>query len=56
MAANMEAPKRGLQYEGEAGEIRDDAFHGTTFSNALNIPKTGFIPHLGIAGVGSYFD
>jgi hypothetical protein len=38
------------------GEVRDDAFHGTTLSNALNILKVGFIPHLGIAGVGAYFD
>ena len=56
MTKNAEGPKCGLQYEGETGEIRYDAFHGTTLANALNILKMGFTPHLGIAGVGSYFD
>lgn len=48
--------KRGLQYEGQPGSIRDDAFHGTTLENALKIKAQGFLPRLGIAGVGCYFD
>ena len=56
MTTGTENPKRRLQYEGATGEVRDDAFHGTTFSNALNILRVGFTPHLGIAGIGSYFD
>jgi len=45
-----------LMYEGEPGEIRTDAYHGTNLTSALSILESGFIPHLGIAGVGVYFD
>ncbi|MGH7456463.1 MAG: hypothetical protein ACRENG_34260 [bacterium] len=45
-----------LEYEGESSNIRDDAFHGTTLQNALMIREQGFLPRLGIAGVGCYFD
>ena len=43
-------------YKGEPGEIRTDAYHGTNLTSALSILESGFIPHLGIAGVGVYFD
>jgi hypothetical protein len=43
-----------LQYEGESGDIRDDAFHGTTLRNALKIRKQGFLPQLGIAGRNTF--
>lgn len=43
-------------YEGESGKKRTDAFHGTTLQNALKIREHGFLPRLGIAGVGCYFD
>jgi len=56
MSQALNDPKRGLQYEGEAGDIRDDAFHGTTLENALKIKEQGFLPRLGIAGVGCYLD
>ena len=42
--------------EGEPGEVRTDAYHGTNLTSALSILSTGFIPHLEIAGVGVYFD
>ncbi|MFQ6039348.1 MAG: hypothetical protein ACE5PV_00725 [Candidatus Poribacteria bacterium] len=42
--------------EGEPDEIRTDAYHGTDLTSALSILSTGFIPRLGIAGVGVYFD
>lgn len=45
-----------LQHEGASGDIRDDAFHGTTLQNALKIREQGFLPRLGIAGAGCYFD
>jgi len=45
-----------LSYDGEPGDIRDDAFHGTRRENALKIKQQGFLPRLGIAGVGCYFD
>jgi hypothetical protein len=45
-----------LEYEGESSDIRDDAFHGTTLQNALKIREHGFLPRLGIAGIGCYFD
>ncbi len=45
-----------LEYQGEPGEIRADAYHGTNRTNALNIFNRGFIPHLGIAGIGVYVD
>lgn len=48
--------KFNLKYEGAPGNIRDDAFHGTTLQNALKIREQGFLPRLGIAGVGCYFD
>ncbi|MBM3225712.1 MAG: hypothetical protein FJZ47_18200 [Candidatus Tectomicrobia bacterium] len=35
---------------------REDAYHGTHLDNALRIRQQGFIPHLGIAGTGCYFD
>lgn len=37
-------------------EIRQDAFHGTTLSNALSIVKEGFRKSRGILGTGAYFD
>ncbi len=46
----------GLNYEGETGEIRTDAYHGTDLASAESILRSGFIPQLGIAGVGAYFD
>jgi hypothetical protein len=48
--------KHEVKYEGETGDIRNDAFHGTTLQNALKIREQGFLPRLGIAGVGCYFD
>ena len=55
-----------LTYVGAPGEIRKDAFHGTTLQNALKIrqkatddfvlPQSGFRPAIGIAGMGCYFD
>ncbi|MBI1923920.1 hypothetical protein HYR99_06680 [Candidatus Poribacteria bacterium] len=45
-----------LNYEGITGEIRTDAYHGTDLASAVSILQSGFIPQLGIAGVGAYFD
>jgi len=45
-----------LEYEGESGDIRNDAFHGTTLQNGLKIREQGFLSRLGIAGGGCYFD
>ncbi len=40
----------------ESGEIRRDAFHGTTLQNALGIIREGFRKNRGILGTGAYFD
>ena len=45
-----------LTYIGVPGEIRRDAFHGTTLQNTLGVLQIGFRPALGIAGLGCYFD
>ena len=45
-----------LTYVGIPGEVRRDAFHGTTLQNALGILQDGFRPAIGIAGMGCYFD
>ena len=56
MAKTQNKQKLELEYEGESGDVRSDAFHGTTLQNALKIREQGFLPRLGIAGVGCYFD
>ena len=38
------------------GEIRNDAYHGTSLENAMSILKEGFRPGPGIIGIGAYFD
>jgi hypothetical protein len=56
MAKTPNDHKLALEYEGESGDVRNDAFHGTTLQNALKIKEQGFLPRLGIAGLGCYFD
>jgi len=45
-----------VKYDGDSGEIRTDAWHGTSAHNAESIARVGFITKKGILGTGAYFD
>lgn len=45
-----------FEYDGDSGEIRVDAWHGTSARNAESIARAGFIAKKGILGTGAYFD